>query len=106
MQIEYEDPDLEDFLAGVTKRFCPNCGRAISTTPVGRPRVYCTAKCRRQFWRDHPRVDDWNSYETIVCPACGRVFRAKRVTTRPRKYCSRRCAAIGRWMKEGVYDTD
>lgn len=106
MGIEYEDPDMEEFLSGVAKRFCPNCGRPVTSNRVGRPRVYCSDLCRKQFWQNHPRADEWNSYETLVCPVCDRVFRAKRVSTRKRKYCSKDCAAKGRWQKGEIYDTD
>lgn len=109
MDFVYEDPDMDDFLSGVAKRFCPSCGEPIIRNKVGRPKVYCSEKCSREFWKSHQKPEVWNCYEQIVCPVCGRMFRAKRVNTRPRKYCSRACAnkAIVRAAKSRAgYRTD
>lgn len=92
MDFVYEDPDMEDFLSGVAKRFCPSCGEPVIRNRVGRPKVYCSEKCSRDFWKSHQKPEEWNCYEQIVCPVCGRMFRAKKVRTRPRKYCSVECA--------------
>ena len=101
----YETPDMNDFIKDVAKRFCPNCGAAIGESGNGRPRVYCSDQCRREYWNRHTRPDAWKSYEPMVCPVCGRVFRAKRVSTRPRKYCSRACASRSRFVKlEGKFE--
>lgn len=105
-QDAYETPDISEFLANVSKRFCPNCGVPIEKSHNGRPRVYCSDKCRRDFWEKHPRIDTWNSYETLVCPICQRVFRAKKLSTRQRKYCSRSCAGKARWLEHDQRDGD
>ena len=89
---EYETPDLEDFLKGVAKRFCPECGEAFSRNKMGRPKSFCSEKCRRLWWNKHERPENWKSTRKITCPVCGREFLAIRDYGMKRKYCSRACS--------------
>ena len=99
MEQIFDDPDMEEFLAGCVKKLCPMCGQPIMNKPKGRPRRFCSDSCRRRFWKRHPRAEKWDSFETRVCPVCGRMFFAQRENTRTRKYCSRACANRGRTLE-------
>ena len=49
---DFESFDMAEFIAGCTKRFCPRCGTAISENTNGRPRIYCSDRCK---WADDKR---------------------------------------------------
>ena len=55
MQIEYDDPDVSEFLAACTKRFCPWCGAPIVPNRMGRKKKFCSDKCRWAFWKFETR---------------------------------------------------
>lgn len=100
--IDSEQCDMEEFIAACTIRFCPQCGGRIQNlsghVQVGRPRVFCSDACRKQFWQAHPRNDAWSCMEQIICPVCGHPFYARREKQRRRRYCSHACANHGRVM--------
>ena len=58
MQIEYDDPDLSEFLAACTKRFCPWCGEPVVANRIGRKKKFCSDKCRWAFWKFETRHKD------------------------------------------------
>ena len=37
----------------MAKKFCPQCGTKI-TDHMGRPRSFCSERCRRNWWKVHP----------------------------------------------------
>ena len=82
----------DDMLADVAKRFCPQCGTAIIQNAVGRPKKFCSEKCRRSWHNTHPHPEHWKSTETKVCPVCGKEFLSAKDYEHKRKYCSRSCA--------------
>ena len=86
----FEEQDMQDFFDNVAKRFCPECGTAYKRNPIGRPKLFCSEKCRRAWHRKHINPDNWKKVEQIICPVCGRVFIA--AESRKRKYCSHACA--------------
>ena len=96
--------DMELFLSQVAKKFCPQCGGEVPVDPTGhqngRPRVFCSAECRKEYWREHPKVEVWKSFEQKTCPVCGRTFPARKERTRQRTYCSHACANRARARKE------
>ena len=51
MQIEYDDPDISEFLAACTKQFCPWCGQPVVANHMGRKKKFCSDKCRWAFWK-------------------------------------------------------
>jgi predicted RNA-binding Zn-ribbon protein involved in translation (DUF1610 family) len=62
---------------------CLQCGARLPGYENGRPRRFCSDKCRQAYWNAHPK-----RYQTDhLCPACGQVFKARR----SRKYCSHPC---------------
>ena len=106
--VDYIEVDMKEFIAGCAKRFCPTCGQEIkvdkSGHTLGRPRKFCSDICRQKFWKAHPKVEVWASYEQKTCPVCGESFYAQHENRRERKYCSRACANRGRAGKGGRDD--
>ena len=95
----FEDADMEEFIAGCIRRFCPVCGSEIRKKENGRPKKFCSDGCRRKYWKAHPKMEQWDSYKEQACPICGRMFFAQHENTRRRKYCSRACANRSRALK-------
>ena len=50
-----EDQDLSSFLAACAKQFCPWCGTPVGRNANGRPRKFCSDKCRYDFWNYEKR---------------------------------------------------
>jgi hypothetical protein len=49
MEQEFDSPDLSEFIAACAKRFCPECGKPIEPNRTGRPRSFCSNRCRWAF---------------------------------------------------------
>ena len=67
--------------------FCLQCGTPITQLSGRKQRRFCSAKCRKKYWRHHPELS--KSKSDHICPACGRAFSICGNT--PQKYCSREC---------------
>ena len=102
------ETSMKEFVASCTVRFCPMCGVQIPNdrkhSKIGRPRTFCSDRCRRKYWKAHPKREQWDSFEKLICPVCGRMFFAQRENRRKRKYCSRACANRGRALKGVFYE--
>lgn len=90
------DNAMSEFLPHVADRFCPQCGRPVDKNPIGRPRKFCSASCRKRWWSEHPKPENWKSAQLKTCPVCGKEFISAKEAYRPRTYCSRICANRGR----------
>lgn len=86
------DQAMDEFLPNVAERFCPECGAAVPRNATGRPKKFCSARCRNLWWAKHPKPEHWSSARMKTCPICGKEFLSGRETFRPRIYCSRACA--------------
>ena len=51
MSIEYDDPDIGEFISSCAKQFCPWCGAPVMRNKNGRPKKFCSDKCRWSFWK-------------------------------------------------------
>jgi predicted nucleic acid-binding Zn ribbon protein len=60
MDENFETPDLSEFLASCAKQFCPWCGKPMGRNPMGRPRVFCSDRCRWAYnsWRHRKRMKE------------------------------------------------
>ena len=56
--MEYEDPNMNEFIAGCTKQFCPWCGAPVVANRMGRKKKFCSDKCRWAFWKFETRHKD------------------------------------------------
>lgn len=90
---------MDEFLSRVAERFCPECGMAVSQNATGRPKKFCSVRCRNLWWAKHQMPEHWVSARMKTCPVCGREFLSSRETIRPRMYCSHACANKGRVVR-------
>ena len=95
---EFDRQNMAEFYDTVAKRFCPECGEAFKRNPMGRPKQFCSEKCRRAWHRKHIHPEKWKKAERKFCPICGCVFIA--AESKNRKYCSHACANRARARKE------
>ena len=56
--MEYEDPDMNEFIAGCAKQFCPWCGAPVIPNRMGRRKKFCSDRCRWAFWKFETRHKD------------------------------------------------
>ena len=70
---------------------------------TGRPKKFCSDKCRREWWKAHPeklhRKD--TAIYTMTCARCGKEFTS--YGNKNRKYCSHDCYIKARFW-EGLED--
>ncbi len=81
---------------------CQNCGAPLVRPHTGRPRRYCSDKCRFAWWTAHSaelRVGSKANY-TFTCARCGREFTA--YGNKHRKYCSHDCYVQDRFFSGGL----
>lgn len=89
-----------EFIRESETGLCPNCGELFPRNPRGRPRRFCSEKCKREYHHLHPNKQNWTCIRSAVCPVCGTTFQAEREYGRLRKYCSHACANRGRAMEK------
>lgn len=82
-------------------KICANCCEPIEQPTKGRRKKFCSEKCRREWWKQHP--DEINQKETaqyhLKCAYCGKDFIS--YGNKNRKYCSHYCYIHDRfWKKE------
>ena len=46
---DFETPDISEFIEACAKRFCPECGNPIIRNQTGRPKSFCSDRCRWAF---------------------------------------------------------
>lgn len=78
---------------------CQCCGKPLIQPRTGRPRKFCSDKCRRDWWaahtdRSHPRE---SAMYTTTCAYCGQEFRA--YGNNKRKYCCHACYIRDRFWR-------
>ena len=77
---------------------CICCGKEIAQQGNGRPRKFCSEKCRRQWWKTHPEEGNRKAMYTQVCARCGKEFTA--YGNNHRKYCSHDCYIKARFWRD------
>lgn len=68
---------------------CLYCKVAIPTVHGRKQPKFCSARCRKAWWKEHPDAGNRKAYYTIVCAGCGREFQS--YGKADRKYCSHEC---------------
>lgn len=98
------------YLSRPNVRVCPVCGEVFETKGRGRPKKFCSDKCRGTWNHKHPNLSNWkDTSRAAICPWCGKEFTATREYGRLRKYCSHACANRGRAAerrKSETHETD
>ena len=83
---------------------CPNCCKTITQPLKGRRKKFCSEKCRRDWWKEHPEKaaqKDTAQYH-LKCTYCGKEFVS--YGNKNRKYCSHKCYIKSRFYEEGEYE--
>ncbi|MBR3000707.1 MAG: hypothetical protein IKF39_06870, partial [Oscillospiraceae bacterium] len=88
------------YLSRPDVRVCPVCGEVFETPGRGRPKRFCSEKCRTYYHHKNPNPANWSTTRIAVCPLCGKEFQATKEYVRKRKYCSRACANKARALKK------
>ena len=78
---------------------CACCGKEIKQPESGRPRKFCSEKCRRQWWKANPEAGNRKAMYTKVCARCGREFAV--YGNSRRKYCGKDCYIKARFRDAG-----
>ena len=82
---------------------CLYCGAELIQPSTGRPKKFCSDKCRREWWKAHPeklhRKD--TAIYTMTCARCDKEFTS--YGNKNRKYCSHDCYIKARFW-EGLED--
>ena len=82
----------------VQNGICLCCGKETEQAGTGRPRKFCSEKCRRQWWNAHPQEGNRKAIVTKKCECCGREFSFYR--SRKPKYCSYDCYIKARFGRD------
>lgn len=73
---------------------CRMCECKIVSAPHHKKKIFCSDKCRLEWWNVHQGVVRRKAFYKYVCPFCGKEFIA--YGNAKRKYCSRGCYANAR----------
>ncbi|MCM1007902.1 MAG: sigma-70 region 4 domain-containing protein [Ruminococcus flavefaciens] len=81
-----------------TADVCLNCGAVLTHTPHKKRKKFCSDKCRMHYWNVHQNEMTHTNSVIIQCEVCGKDVLSYR--KKPRRFCSRECAAKGRACHE------
>lgn len=73
------------------KTVCTYCGKPLNQNHTGRPKRFCSNRCRLKWWgqnRDKLKISQYAIY-TFTCKHCGKEFKA--YGNKKRIYCSHKC---------------
>ena len=77
---------------------CMECGKALNQKGPGKPKKFCSEKCRRTWWKKHPGHWDKSKGTELICGYCGKTFHC--YGSRKRIYCCHDCYIKHRFGKE------
>lgn len=80
------------------KTVCLNCGVVLTHIPHKKKKKFCSDNCRMHYWNAHPDKMSHTNASIIKCEVCGKDVLSYR--KKPRRFCSRECAAKGRACHE------
>ncbi len=76
---------------------CKNCGKKLKNTTGNKKRLFCSDRCRMDWWNAHPDQVQRKAYYTFTCAFCGDEFTS--YGNRNRKYCCHECYIYDRYSK-------
>ncbi|HFQ3425653.1 TPA: helix-turn-helix domain-containing protein [Streptococcus equi subsp. zooepidemicus] len=84
--------------------YCKNCMQKLQHFNQGRPKKFCSDKCRKVYWDTHREEHDKDktAYDELTCQNCGRSFLS--YANPNRKFCSHSCYIQSRFYKGGHND--
>ena len=53
-------------------RVCPVCGEVFETKGRGRPKRFCSVKCRAHYHQNHPNMANWTTTRTACVRNAGK----------------------------------
>jgi IS30 family transposase len=56
------------------KKICRNCGASLEQTLRRKPKTFCGARCRTQWWKNHRDRINKKAFYSVVCANCGERF--------------------------------
>ena len=68
---------------------CRNCGRPVVQHPGRKEKLFCSDKCRMEWWNSHREQVNKKAYYKLKCSYCGKEFES--YGNKNRKYCCRQC---------------
>ena len=80
------------------KQLCRNCGNHLEQIPRRKPKAFCSAHCRTEWWKQHRDQMNKKAFYHITCANCNERFVS--YGNRHRKYCSHRCYIAHRFGTE------
>jgi DNA-binding CsgD family transcriptional regulator len=75
--------------AQAKKAVCRNCGQPLTQVRRQKPKTFCGAHCRENWWKRHRGQMKRKAFYRIYCAHCGKAFLS--YGNKRRKYCSHRC---------------
>lgn len=90
-----EDKNTAMPVQEISSEVCRECGQPLFNTRGHRQRRFCSAECRKAYWRKNQALIERKSGVEIICSVCGRRFTD--YARNNRKYCSHACYIAGRY---------
>ena len=78
---------------------CKECRAVLVQAEGVKTRVFCSAKCRKKWWKEHPEMLNKKAVYPYICAGCGMEFTA--YGNSGRKYCSHACYIKDRFKGGG-----
>ena len=83
-----------------SKDYCKHCGALLVQAQGGRPRKFCSDKCRYAWWDKRRDQMERRAVYPVTCAGCGVKFES--YGNKHRKYCSHPCYVRSRWPQGGA----
>ena len=85
---------------------CKYCGGKIVRLPQSGKKIFCSDKCRRAWWKEHPGDAKHSKDATYKCECsyCKRIFYS--YGKKDRKYCSHDCYIQDRFWTDPEVEVD
>lgn len=79
--------------------YCKNCMKKLHHAVQGRPKKFCSNRCRAIWWRNHQSQHDKTktAYDELTCQNCGESFLS--CANPKRKFCGHPCYVEYRFRK-------
>ena len=81
---------------------CKECGAVLVQTAGTKTKIFCSAECRKKWWKEHPEMLNKKAVYAHVCAGCGQKFTA--YGNSRRKYCSHACYITDRFRGGNIND--
>ena len=77
---------------------CKTCGKPLTHTASKKKKLFCSDRCRMDWWNAHPHTVNRKAFYSFTCVFCGKEFTS--YGNANRKYCSHACYINDRYSKE------